>query len=81
MTTVNIHAKILHIETRDFEAVVTYGAEDYSETIMGAFILACESLDLDPDDYPVPHTDWFVSLVGSPITTYMRDQVVLARLK
>ena len=81
MTNVNIHAKLFLVSTTDFEAVVAYGAKDYSETVMGAFMLACESLDLDPDDYPVPHKDWVVSLVGSPVTTYMHNMVLVIKTR
>lgn len=77
---VNIHAKIFLITTKDFKAVVSYGAENFAESTMGAFVLACESLEIDPDDYPVPNQDWSAQLVGAPVTTYMRDEVILASL-
>lgn len=81
MININIHAKIFLVSTADFEAVVSYGAATQGETVMGAFMLACESLDLDPDDYPVPNQDWVVSLVGSPVTTYMQNRVLVIKVR
>lgn len=75
---INIHATLFFIETKDFQAVVSFGAEEFSEAVFGAFLLACEMLDFDPDDYPVKGKDWSAQTLGKPLSAFMRNTVVLA---